>query len=233
MARKGRSAVYKGKDFERLISKKLSKAFKTNVSRTPMSGSWRGSDNEYSTHEDNRLLGDLFFPLHHPLNIFNIELKNHDDVKLRTIFINGVQIQDFIDQVVTDANRKVGYSVPVLIIHISREDDYVILPYQNDMYFSAIHLGYPVFRSILHSKDKMHNRINYYDCIITNLKCFMAQSVSDLANWYSDVDWDCLNKKQTKSEVEDVDGELDKAMTSINKLMKASDKREKNKTIKH
>jgi len=234
MARKGRSAVDKGKKFERLISKKMSTAFKTNVSRTPMSGSWRGTNNEYNTHEDNRLLGDLFFPLHHPLNIFNMELKNHDDIKLRTIFINGVQIQDFIEQVVTDAKRKVGYSVPMLIIHISHEDDYVILPYQKDMYKSAVKQGFPIFRSILHAKDKMHNKTNYYDCIITDLSCFMNQSVSNLAKWYAKVDWDCLNKEQITVDTEDTDSELDKAITNVaNIITKDGGTDEKDKTIKH
>lgn len=217
----GSNRVSKGKKYELQISKDMSKAFKTNVSRTPMSGSWRGSNNDYNNHEDNRFLGDLFFPLNHPMNIFNIELKNHADIKLRSFFINSSRVQEFMNQVVTDAHRKDGYSVPILICKVSREDNYLVIPYQDDFYNNLIKNEYPAQRLMLTNKDKMNKSINRYDCILTNLKSFMKFSVKDLTTWYKDVDWDKLN---TNIKIEDdSEDEIVSALSAISHIKKDTD----------
>ena len=201
----GSAANNKGKTFERNISKKLSEYFKTSVNRVPLSGAWRGNNNQYALRDDSNYIGDLFFPTDHPLSIFNYELKNHKEIKLRNFFMNNREVPQFMQQVVTDSNRLggVGKSIPCLIVHINREDDYVVLPYQKDMYKSLISNNLPANISMLGYTDEMTGRTYKYLSIITNLSSFGAQSADSLYRWYHQIDWDKLNVEDNASISED------------------------------
>lgn len=219
VATRGKNSGIKGSSYELKVSHLLSKAFKTSVNRVPESGAWRGNSNDYTTHNDERLLGDIMFPLHHPMNVFNFELKNHSDITLNKILKSSASFQDFVSQVTTDAHRK-GNSVPILVIHVNYEDDYLVIPFSASFYKSIISsknsFGLVTRVSF---KDKRLNKLNLYDVIVTNLKTFMKQSQNDLVNWYSEVDWNSLNKGKNIKKDTNIDA-LDSVFSKINETIK-------------
>ena len=210
----GSSANNKGKTYERSVAKKLSDYFKTSVNRVPLSGAWRGNNNQYSLRDDSNYIGDLFFPTGHPLSIFNYELKNHKEIKLRNFFSNNREIPQFMQQVTTDSYRLggVGSSIPCLIVHVAREDDYVVVPYQIDMYKSLVDKEMPAMISRLGYTDEMTGKSYTYLCIITNLASFGSQDADNLYKWYHKLNWDILNEKDdepiSENDLDDLLGDI-------------------------
>lgn len=197
MASKGRGATNKGRAYERKIAKALSEGFKTNVQRSAYSGAKRGIETDYNLSEvegENGFVGDLFFPKNHPMSIFNYELKNHAKVKLANFFNNNGEIPSFLEQVTTDSQRLggVGHSVPCLIVHVEREDDYVIFPYRGEIYKDLTKVG-PTMITVL-SYQQERTGLNYrYQMLITNLKTFMQIDPKKAYQLYKDYDYDRLN----------------------------------------
>ena len=193
----GQGRVSKGKNYERKVAKELSQAFKTDVQRTGGSGAYRGIQTEYNQSEEVGkvgFVGDLFFPSDHPLSIFNYELKNHDKVRLTNIFNNNGEIPSFLEQVITDSNRLggVGATAPLLIIHVTREDDYVVFPYNANVYSDLVTKG-PVMIKVMSFYQKRTELTYRYQMLITNLKTFEQVNPEQIQQVYSKLDWDVLN----------------------------------------
>lgn len=193
----GRGRVSKGKNYERQIAKELSQAFKTDVERTGGSGAYRGIQTKYNQAGKVGkvgFVGDLFFPNDHPLSIFNYELKNHDKVRLTNIFNNNGEIPSFLEQVITDSNRLggVGATAPCLIIHVTREDDYVVFPYNANIYSDLVTKG-PVMIKVMSFYQKRTELTYRYQMLITNLATFEQVNPEQIQQVYSKLDWDVLN----------------------------------------
>lgn len=204
MATKGRSAKVKGSDYERTIAKKLSKMFRSNVQRTGGSGAYRGIDTVYNHSRDSgdrSFVGDIYFPSEHPFSIFNFELKNHAGVKLANLFNNNGEIPSFLQQVTTDSRRLggVGSSVPCLIIHVTREDDYVVIPYTSYAYVELSKCGSAMI-TMLSYDDKRLDHHYRYQVVVTNLNTFGCLDSIKTKEVYQDYDWEVLNhfKETTK-----------------------------------
>lgn len=197
MATAGRGAHNKGFSYERRIAKTLSKAFHTNVQRTGGSGAYRGIDTEYNQseiHGENGFVGDLFFPKNHPMSVFNYELKNHDNVRFNQFFNSNGEIPSFVEQVTTDSNRLggVGHSVPCLIVHIKREDDYVIIPFENHTYQKLAPLGQTMITVLSYQNER--TTMNYhYQVIVTTLDKFTQLDPMTTAKYYKNLDWNKFN----------------------------------------
>lgn len=197
MATRGRAAHGKGSAYERKIAKTLSKGFKTDVERTSGSGATRGIETEYN-HSDiigkNGFVGDLFFPQTHPMSIFNYELKNHAGVKLIHFFNSNGEIPSFVEQVVTDSNRLggVNHSVPCLIIHVNREDDYVVIPFEPVTYESLTKAGSTMITLLSYKQERTGNTYRY-QVIVTNLTNFMTLDPTTTYHQYHHLDWNRLN----------------------------------------
>lgn len=216
MATKGRSAKFKGSTYERRIAKKMSEAFHTNVQRTAYSGSTRGIETKYNHSEvkgENGFVGDLFFPKNHPLSIFNYELKNHANVKLVNFFRSNGEIPSFLEQVTTDSRRLggVGHSVPCLIIHVEREDDYVVIPFRAEPY-KQLSLTGPTMITGLGYLEERTQKSYYYQVLITNLKNFYHIDLDRVYDWYKNYDWERLNHKPIKHTPVKVDQMVDKLL---------------------
>ena len=192
----GQGRVVKGKTYERRIAKELSEAFKTDVERTGGSGAYRGIQTEYNNSEEGKVgfVGDLFFPDDHPLSIFNYELKNHDKVRLSNIFNNNGEIPSFLEQVITDSNRLggVGATAPLLIFHVFHEDDYVVFPYNANVYKDLVTKG-PVMIKVMNFYQKRTELTYRYQMLITNLAVFEQVNPEQIQQVYSKLDWDVLN----------------------------------------
>lgn len=202
MATVGRSAHCKGFSYERKIAKILSKGFKTDVERTVGSGATRGISTEYNHSEEigkNGFVGDLFFPKTHPMSIFNYELKNHAGVKLVHLFNSNGEIPSFLEQVTTDSHRLggAGNTVPCLIIHVNREDDYVVIPFRGVIYKQLVENG-PAMITMMSYKSEREDKTYRYQMIVTNLKTFMKLNPQQTYEAYKDYDWDRLNHQEVK-----------------------------------
>lgn len=198
----GSNRVSKGKSYERKIAKILSKGFKTDVERTGGSGAIRGIETEYNHSEEigkNGFVGDLFFPKTHPMSIFNYELKNHAGVKLAHFFNSNGEIPSFLEQVTTDSRRLggVGNTVPCLIVHVNREDDYVVIPFRGSVYKQLTETG-PAMITMLSYTSERENKTYRYQMMITNLKTFIQLDPNQVYKAYKDYDWNRLNHQTVK-----------------------------------
>lgn len=198
----GSNRVSKGKSYERKIAKILSKGFKTDVERTGGSGAIRGIETEYNHSEEmgkNGFVGDLFFPKTHPMSIFNYELKNHAGVKLAHFFNSNGEIPSFLEQVTTDSRRLggVGNTVPCLIVHVNREDDYVVIPFRSSVYKQLTEMG-PAMITMLSYTSERESKTYRYQMMITNLKTFIQLDPNQVYKAYKDYDWNRLNHQTVK-----------------------------------
>lgn len=198
----GSNRVSKGKSYERKVAKILSKGFKTDVERTGGSGAIRGIETEYNHSEEvgkNGFVGDLFFPKTHPMSIFNYELKNHAGVKLAHFFNSNGEIPSFLEQVTTDSRRLggVGNTVPCLIVHVNREDDYVVIPFRGLVYKQLTEMG-PAMITMLSYTSERENKTYRYQMMITNLKTFVKLDPNQTYQAYKNYDWNRLNHQTVK-----------------------------------
>ena len=204
-AMNGSGRINKGKNYERTIAKKLSKGFKTNVQRTAYSGATRGIDTQYNQSEIQGkagFVGDLFFPEGHPMSVFNYELKHHNNFKFVHFFNSNGELPSFMEQVTTDSNRLggVGHSVPCLICHVNREDDYVAIPFEPHIYEYVTSKGSTMITLVHYLQERTKN--NYrYQVIVTNLATFMNLfSIQDqVYKYYKNLDWNVLNHHMKKA----------------------------------
>ncbi len=195
----GRSRYNIGHSYERRIAKLLSKGFETNVQRTAYSGATRGINTQYNHSDEvgkNGFVGDVFFPEGHPMGIFNYELKHHSQFKFINFFKSSGRLPSFLQQVTTDSRRLggVGYSVPCLIIHVNREDDYVAFPFEPHIYeYLTIH-GPTMITMLSYIMERTQNKYRY-QMIVTNLKDFInLHAIQDkVLQYYKDLDWERLN----------------------------------------
>lgn len=198
----GSNRVSKGKSYERKVAKILSKGFKTDVERTGGSGAIRGIETEYNHSEEvgkNGFVGDLFFPKTHPMSIFNYELKNHAGVKLAHFFNSNGEIPSFLEQVTTDSRRLggVGNTVPCLIVHVNREDDYVVIPFRGLVYKQLTETG-PAMITMLSYTSEREDKTYRYQMMITNLKTFVKLDPNQTYQAYKNYDWNRLNHQTVK-----------------------------------
>lgn len=198
----GSNRVSKGKSYERKVAKILSKGFKTDVERTGGSGAIRGIETEYNHSEEvgkNGFVGDLFFPKTHPMSIFNYELKNHAGVKLAHFFNSNGEIPSFLEQVTTDSRRLggVGNTVPCLIVHVNREDDYVVIPFRGLVYKQLTEMG-PAMITMLSYTSEREDKTYRYQMMITNLKTFVKLDPNQTYQAYKNYDWNRLNHQTVK-----------------------------------
>lgn len=220
MASKGRGAKVAGSAYERQIAKKLSKSFKTNVQRTAYSGATRGIETEYNQSQQigkDGFVGDLFFPKGHPMSVFNYELKHHNNFKLIHFFNSNGELPSFLEQVTTDSNRLggVGHSVPCLICHVNREDDYVAIPFEPHIYEYLTTRGSTMI-TLVHYKQERTNNVYRYQMIVTNLVAFenLVNIQDKVYQYYKNLDWNTLNHHFPKAKPVNVKNLIDESLGS-------------------
>lgn len=218
MASQGRGSKISGSNYERAIAKKLSKGFKTNVQRTAYSGATRGIDTQYNQSEiqgKSGFVGDLFFPEGHPMSVFNYELKHHNNFKFVHFFNSNGELPSFMEQVTTDSNRLggVGHSVPCLICHVNREDDYVAIPFEPHIYEYLTTKGSTMI-TLVHYKQERTGNVYRYQMIVTNLADFenLVNIQDKVYQYYKDLDWNTLNHHMPKAKPVNVKNLIDESL---------------------
>lgn len=196
MASHGKQAGIKGKNFERKMSKELSKWSGETVLRTMSSGAGANK-----TENETRMTGDLFFPIG-SLNPFNYECKDHSNVKLSHFFYNNGEVPEFWQQATTDA-RRMEYSVPVLLAHVqavkgaNKAMDLVLLPYEGAFFNYLVKHSLPVHVEITNYQDKMTKQEYHFKNLLTTLEGFTHLDSQSLFQMYQHCDWDRFNKSIT------------------------------------
>lgn len=158
-----------------------------------------------------RMTGDLFFPLNSK-NCFSYEVKDHASTRLQQVFNNNGDIPEFWEQAVTDARRIKKFGVvPVLLFHISREDDYILIPYQPDFYQHLQEFNFPAQLQKTQFKNQMTKAQESFLTILTNLKGFTSTDPQWLFKIYKGLDYDEWNdhdsKRTTKLDVQKLVGQ--------------------------
>lgn len=198
----GSGSNRKGAQFERNTSKKLTKMFNIEFHRTAYSGSTSNSNAQSGL---TGWTGDLFAQPGSDLDgLFSFELKNHQKMRLKQIFINGSIFTNFLQQNVEDARRQ--HAVPVLIMHSAEErQDIVTIPYQEEAYEALLEKDQCAM--VVHSKytDERTEETNQFKLIVTDLNGFGAIGSHALKEYYHDLDWDYLNTEKTKDFTPDID----------------------------
>lgn len=200
----GSGAHKKGSDFERSIAKEFTNWSGVKFNRTFASGA---QGDKFSS--DVRVTGDLFAPVDYNFP-FSVECKFHDDFNLRNVFINGSVVQLFLKQNVSDARR--SNRAPMLVAKVSRQDTYVILPYTGNLENLLISKQAPYFFRRMYYQDDMTKKIYKFDMIITNLNSLLLATPSELWEWYSDLDWNCLNED---TNIRETDTDVDKLIGQV------------------
>lgn len=172
----GHNRHVKGSKYERAIAKKLSEWTGVSYSRTMSSGA-AGSEHG----SDARLIGDIFSPIGYP-DPFNYECKNHDDVTIKNIVWGTGELNQFMEQVITDSHR--ADTIPVLIMHINHEADYVMLPYSNYLYQELSRKNELAFRVYNGYQDKRLEQYISVDWLVTTMKGLLTLDSTEIFNTY-------------------------------------------------
>lgn len=126
------------------------------------------------------------------------------------MFLNGSVLKIFLSQNVEDADRLDG-KLPMLIMHVNREDDYVVLPYHASFEKFIVENKLPYFRKTVFSDEKRTGKTTSFDAIITNLSSFTKVKPDTMFSWYSEIkDYKKVSKSTVKqSSIDKLVGDLE------------------------
>ena len=96
MVSRGRNAKTKGSRYELTIANKLTKLTGVKFQRTAFSGA-QSND----TNNDRTWIGDIYAEINSGFDVFNYELKAHDNVSLRNIILCNGEVPSFLEQCLT------------------------------------------------------------------------------------------------------------------------------------
>lgn len=163
----------KGSNYERKVAKLLSSWWGSEFHRTPASGGLRWG-------EDNNVAGDIVTP---PSANFPyvIECKNREGGwTLESIVLDKHDIKNWWAQVVADARRV--KKTPVLIFTRNRAEDFIMLPFKEDMYQKLEENDKPAMRTYIEYTDDLTTQKERFDILITTM--------SGLTQFDKDYVWD-------------------------------------------
>ncbi|MBT9670533.1 hypothetical protein GPK34_00580 [Secundilactobacillus kimchicus] len=208
----GKMRKNKGSNYERQISKKMSKWSGQRVLRTLSSGAG-GARAEHET----RMTGDLFFPIGSN-NSFTYELKNHASTRIQHVINNNGDIPEFWEQATTDCRRlsEWGYS-PMLIFHISREADYVLVPWTKWLQMKLRELELPCEVQETWYVNERTKRKYSFETLLTTLSAITQLVPEELFEHYQDLNWDRANVQKEVPE-DTPDKVVENMLENINDL---------------
>lgn len=209
----GRNRHEKGNRYEVQTAKKLSSWTGEQVMRSLTSG----AGGSRTGQEQAQMIGDLFFPLKKKKlivdNNFTYECKCHKSSKLVHLFNCNGEIPSFWEQATTDC-RRISKHNPMLIMHVDREDDYIVVPYNTLFEDYLFDNNLPYMSKKLSYTIKMTKQTYNYKVIITNLKSLMTTDPNWFYKIYENCDWDNLNhfEENPKQEINDAMSAIDASL---------------------
>lgn len=199
----------KGSKRELSVSKELSKWSGEHFMRTLQSGA--GGTRAV---DDLRMTGDIFAPLGSK-NSFSYEVKDHKATTLENVFMNTGEIPSFWEQCTTDCRRvkKFGYS-PMLIFHIDRRGDFVLMPYLDWTFDQLVKNNQRVAKLITYYTIKRTGVRYDFDTLLTNMDGLQSLDAQDTFKHYHNLNWDSKHTTQDvlspEQEVDELFGKADK-----------------------
>lgn len=203
MVSQGRAAKKKGSRYELQIANKLTKLTGIKFQRTAFSGSQSSDSNNNRTW-----IGDIYAEKNSGFDVFNYELKAHDNVSLRNIILCNGEVPSFLEQCLTDTNRN-NNTLPALIINLKNFSNLVIIPYNRTLYFD-IYSKNPklLFNQIFSYKDGRKEITYEYDMMVMDLDTFAKLSKEQLIRYYKETHatYEYMNiDKESKIKLESID----------------------------
>lgn len=199
MASSGSGGMQKGKAYERKVAKYLSNWWKPfKFSRVPQSGAYRGAN-------ESEFAGDIAtepasrFP-------FVVECKHREGGwTLESVLLNKLDVRNWWAQCVGDA-RRVKRS-PLLIFTRNYADDFVMIPYREDVYEEIVQRKDPVMRTVVTYKDEVTLVEESFDVLVTTIGGLTKFSKDYLIDRYSGDGWEAatLIEYETSSQEEEKD----------------------------
>lgn len=157
IASQGSGAKKKGASYELKTAKALSLWWGFTFQRTPGSGSLHWS-------AENNVAGDIVagpssgFP-------FVVECKNQEGGwTIESLLLKNVQMSNWWAQVVSDSRRV--ERIPLLMFTRNRAKDFVMIPYDEEIYHSLILGKHEVMRTIVTIKDELTLKTESFDVMV-------------------------------------------------------------------
>jgi Holliday junction resolvase len=175
----GKMSKNKGAGYELKIAKLLSPWWGGGFSRVPASGGLHWGS-------DQRVAGDIIAPqgLDFP---FVIECKKREEWTMDHVLLNIGQPRDWWKQVVEDARRV--KLVPLLIFSRNRAKDFVMLPYDEEMYGALFIESNEVMRTSI-SFNNIRDEEQVFDVLVTTYDAFSTLDIDYVRSYARRVDWD-------------------------------------------
>lgn len=203
MVSRGRNAKTKGSRYELTIANKLTKLTGVKFQRTAFSGA-QSND----TNNDRTWIGDIYAEKDSGFDVFNYELKAHDNVSLRNIILCNGEVPSFLEQCLTDTNRN-NNTLPALIINLKNFSNLVIIPYNRTLYFDIYNKNPKLLFNQIFSYKNDRKEITYeYDMMVLDLDTFAKLSKEQLIKYYKEthVTYEYMNiNKESTIKLESID----------------------------
>lgn len=198
MASVGSGSRQKGSNFERKVAKQLSLWWGHTFHRTPGSGSlhWQS---------ENNVAGDIVatpssgFP-------FVCECKNQEagNWTLESVVLGKHDVKYWWQQVVADARRV--DRVPLLIFTRNRSDEFIMMPYEENLYEDLLMNKQSVARTVVTYTDKMTEVTESFQVLITNYAGLVSLPPRYYIGWAREHDWEELSLINYPDEPEEAEG---------------------------
>ena len=175
----GKYSKNKGSGYELKIAKYMSAWWGGNFSRVPASGGlhWKG---------DQRVAGDIIPPIGMDFP-FVIECKKREEWSIEHILLDIGQPKEWWKQVVEDGRRV--NRTPLLIFSRNRAKDFVMIPYEESMYYRIAGISHEYLRTTVTIKN-IRDEVQIFDVIVTTLDTFSKIPTSTLVDFGKSIDWD-------------------------------------------
>lgn len=198
----------KGDTYERKTAKRLTEWWGHEFYRTPASGGLRWT-------EDNNVAGDIVTGTNSEFP-FVIECKHREgNWTIESIMLDRHDVKNWYKQVVEDSRRV--NRVPLLMFTRNRAEDFVMLPYAEDLYMKLLLGKQPIMRTVVAYTDAMTEKTEAFEVLITTLGGLTSLEPEYYKEWSKAHQWeeetlitypDAEESTKTKSNKEKIDSIL-------------------------
>lgn len=176
----GKKSKVKGSTYELKIAKLLTSWWGAGTfNRAPASGALHWG-------RDQRVAGDIVAPPEADFP-FVIECKKREEWTMEHILLDIGQPKEWWAQVVTDARRV--EKVPILIFSRNRAKDFIMVPYDSEMYDKLNKEDKSAMITTVSIKN-IRDEIQLFDVIVSTYESLIQVPIPEVKEYASSVDWD-------------------------------------------
>ena len=175
----GKMSKTKGAGYELKIAKFLTSWWGGNFSRVPASGGLHWGT-------DQRVAGDIVPPPEADFP-FVIECKKREEWTMDHVVLDIGEPRKWWEQVVSDSRRT--KQTPILIFARNRSKNFVMIPYQENMYMALEQAGNDVMNTLV-TIQNIREEVQTFDVIVTTLDTLSTLDKDYIRAYAKSVDWD-------------------------------------------